>query len=359
MLEGIFWTVLIIVPTVLTAYAVTKRHNAKLRMTAAEEGRRNTPAFQVAVSSVIIGVGGLILLVVGAWVFSFHVVTGGQVGVAMKGGNVDTFTGFKITTLGTKVVTIDRAIPLDLNVEFDGNGAPSARTVILTPKDGSQVFLDARAVLALDSACADNPLRRCLTADDKAKIGGLAVQFRKGGQGALESYATAKLRERANLTAGTYSTADDMINQQRAAFLDAFQKDVTDRLAEIGMRPTLLVVEQLVPSQATLERLNDIAKERATTNLRTQAVKTAEQDALIQKAKVDQEAYDIKARADAEAHRIREQGAAYTANPQAAAVDIARAYGEKGNATVITNGTAEVRPVVTTGGQPAAPAAGG
>lgn len=55
----------------------------------------------------------------------------------------------------------------------------------------------------------------------------------------------------------------------------------------------------------------------------------------------------------AEADGIRARGEAYAANPQAAAVDIAEAYGSQGNAVVVTDGNTEVRPIVTPGGQPA------
>lgn len=326
------------------------------------------PRFEVAKGSILVAAGGLLLLVFAVWFFNVALVSGGKVGVAMRGGDTDTFTGLKITTRLTKVSTYDRAIPLDLNIELeqqvgpDGKATlvPTDKTVVLTPKDGSTVFIDARAVLALDEACKDNPARRCLTDKSKDKIAGLAVQFRKGGQGALEQFATAKLRERANIVAASYDTADEMVNQQRPQFLEKFGNDVSAELSSLGLTPTVLVVERVLPSEATQVRLDAIAQERANTNQRVQALETAKKDKEIRETNADAEAAEIRKRADAEAHRIREQGAAYSANPQVAAVDIARAYGEKGNATVITDGQTEVRPIVTTGqGQSAPPAQGG
>jgi regulator of protease activity HflC (stomatin/prohibitin superfamily) len=304
----------------------------------------------------VVGAGLFVIALVLVFTMNFHLVRGGQVGVAMKGGDATTFTGFKITGLGTKVVVFDRSIPLDLNVELDEVGRPTDRTVTLVPKDGSQVYLDARAVVAIDSQCEEDNPRRCIEREDRDQIAALAVQFRKGGQGELERYITGKLRERANLVAGEYDNADEMINQQRAQFLEAFQSDITGGLSEIGFDPTLLVVEQLVPSGGTQERLNAIQAERANTALAEQQANTAVQAAAKRRTEADAAAYDVTSRAKAEAEGIAARGEAYATNPQAAAVDIAQAYGQQGNAVVVTNGQAEVRPIVTTGG--AAPVAG-
>jgi SPFH domain / Band 7 family len=295
-----------------------------------------------------IGAGGVLLFILAYALFNVNLVKGGQVGVSMKGDKVTTFSGFKITTLGTKIVVFDRSIPLDLNVELDPNGVPTDQTVILVTKDGSQVFLDARAVLALDSLCGTGP-RRCVSKEDKDRIAALAIQFRKDGQDALTKYATAKMRERANLVASGYPTADEMINQQRPRFLSDFTTDVTDNLSALGLTPTVLVVEQLVPSAQTQERLNAIATERANTAQRGQEALTALEVAKRQKTEADTAAYSALAAAKAEAEGIAARGQAYAANPQAAEVDMAKAYGSGGNAVVVTNGQAEVRPIVTTG----------
>lgn len=292
---------------------------------------------------------GVLIFLIGIIFFNVKLVSGGQVGVASKGSKVTTFTGLKITTLGTKLTVFDRSIPLDLNVELSETGVPSDKTVVLVPKDGSQVYLDARAVLSLDSQCNTNSPRRCLTTADKDKIASLAIQFRKGGQTALTQFATAKMRERANLVASNYPTADEMINQQRPKFLADFNDDVVKNLTTLGLTPTVLVVEQLVPSAATVQTLNGIANERAATRQRAQEAETAKETAKRANIEADAAAYAVIAANKAEAQGIADRGAAYAQNPQAAAVDIAEAYGAKGNAVVVTNGQAEVRPIVTTG----------
>ena len=291
-------------------------------------------------------VGAVLVLIIGMSVTSVQLVRGGQIGVALRGGNATTFQGFKITGLGTRTQVFDLSIPLDLNVEMRPDGTVSDRTVLLTPKDGSEVYLDARIVVALNSPCEPGKPKRCVTAEDRQQIENLAVQFRDG-QAGIERYVAGKIRERANLVAADYATADEMINQRRAEFIDAFTADVTVELSKVGFDPTLFVVEQLVPSLSTRQKLDAIAQERANTALATQAAETAKQEAAKANTQADAAAYATRAAAEAEADGIRARGEAYAANPQAAAVDIAQAYGQNGNAVVVTDGKADVRPIVT------------
>lgn len=330
MLEIIFWLLIAAIPAAAASYLYLKEKTA--------------PA-------VALTVGAVLLLIIGMSVTSVQLVRGGQIGVALKGGNATTFQGFKINTLGTRTHVFDLSIPLDLNVERNGDGTVSERTVQLTPKDGSKVYLDARIVVALNSPCEPGKPKRCVTAEDRQQIENLAVQFRDG-QAGIEKYITGKIRERANLVAASYDTADEMINQRRAEFIDAFTVDVSAELSKVGFDPTLFVVEQLVPSGDTQAKLDSIAAQRAETQLQAQQVETAKQIAEKQKTEADAAAYASRVAAEAEADGIRARGEAYSANPQAAAVDIAEAYGQQGNAVVITDGQAEVRPIITTGDNP-------
>lgn len=330
MLEILFWLIICAAPAAAAAYLFLRQ--------------KTTPA-------VAIGVGTVLIFVVLVAVTSVQLVRGGQIGVALKGGNATTFQGFKITTLGTRTQVFDLSIPLDLNVERNGDGSVNERTVQLTPKDGSKVYLDARIVVALNSPCEPGKPKRCITAEDRQQIENLAVQFRDGQNG-IEKYITGKIRERANLVAASYETADEMINQRRAEFIDKFTADVSAELSKVGFDPTLFVVEQLVPSADTQAKLDSIAAQRAETQLAAQQAETAKETAEKQKTEADAAAYATRAAAQAEADGIRARGEAYAANPQAAAVDIAEAYGSQGNAVVVTDGQAEVRPIVTPGGQP-------
>lgn len=324
MLEILFWLLIAAVPASAAAFLYFRERTS------------------LAVATTV---GAVLVLIIGVSVTSVQLVRGGQIGVALKGGNATTFQGFKITTLGTRTQVFDLSIPLDLNVEYNGDGSISDRTVQLTPKDGSRVYLDARIIVALNSPCEAGKPKRCVTAEDRQQIENLAVQFRDGQSG-ITKYVTGKIRERANLVAANYDTADAMINQKRGEFIDAFTADVTAELSKVGFDPTLFVVEQLVPSVDTQKKLDAIAQERANTALATQQAETAKQEAAKANTQADAAAYATRAAAQAEADGIRARGEAYAANPQAAAVDIAQAYGAQGNAVVVTDGQAEVRPVI-------------
>jgi regulator of protease activity HflC (stomatin/prohibitin superfamily) len=215
-------------------------------------------------------------LVIFASIFSIERVTGGQIGVELKGSTATTFSGWNVLGPTSKTVVFDAVIPLELDIELVDGGeknkvVPGPRTIQVKDSDGQPAWLDMRVVVALNSECGK---KRCFTETDLAEVGALGYQFRKSGQSGLEELTVGLVQQSANLASGEYS-ADAMVNTDRENYAAAVNDAVRDALTARGFDVIDVVIQEVRLSEVNQKAVEALAVERNNQRVETAKAATA------------------------------------------------------------------------------------